>query len=794
MKVSYSWLKELVDFDWSPEELAHQLTMIGLEVDAVTPYGQGLDRILTGKVIAKHPHPRADKLSLCQVDIGGRQVRIVCGAPNVQAGQVVPVVLPGTTLPNGTVIQVATLRGETSEGMICSKKELGLADSADGIMVLPAGTAVGRKLPRAIPVTDTVLELEIGPNRPDCFSHIGIAREIRGLTGRRLKLPRQKKTGMRPPSGFTIKIEKAGDCFRYAGRLLRDLKIGQSPSWLQQRLEALGLRAINNVVDITNYVLLEYGHPLHAFDAERLAGNRIIVRRARAGESLVTIDGTECRLDSSVLVIADAEKPVALAGIMGGADSQVTERTGRILLESAYFHPTLVRKGARKLGLATEASLRFERGMDPNQAVPALNRAVDLITKVAGGVCQGGTIDVCPRPVQEARIRLRSARITRILGVDVPPGRTRTILKNLGCGVTAGGRGSLKVAVPTFRVDLTREIDLIEEVARIYQYDRIEADTRAQGSIETARHPEDTAAGAMRDRLVACGMQEVVTNSLVRAADIQRVTPQTAPVMLQNATSRDMDALRTSLLISLLPVIQWNLNRQCPDLRLFEINKVFRASGPAGPLEEKLTVAGIQTGQRYPTHWSRQPEPAEVHDLQGIVDSFLTACQVGEVSYRQGTTDFLQEAGVAVATGAETIGCLGTVQPGMLSGWGIDTAVHYFELDFQAVARALARSRVFEPLPKYPSLRRDLSLLVDRGVPVGDLLGVIRQTGSPLVCRVELFDLYQGDNIPAGQKSLAFSLEYRSDEKTLTDREADAIHQNIISVLHSTFNAQLRSL
>jgi phenylalanyl-tRNA synthetase beta chain len=795
MKVSYNWLREMIDVPWAPKELAHRLIMVGLEVAEIIERGVGLEKIVVGHVQSKEKHPQADRLSVCMVDIGTGVVQMVCGAPNVAVGQKVAVVLPGTTLPNGLEIKPAKLRGVESQGMICSEKELGLAENADGILVLPTETPTGRPLLEVLPLRDSILELELTPNRPDCFSHMGIAQEVRALTGLPLCLPLSVSVPVSAAADFKIEIENPADCSRYCGRVVHNVTVGASPFWLRNRLAAVGLRSINNVVDITNYVLMELGHPLHAFDLDRLTGNRIVVRRARANERITSLDQRAHALDPAVLVIADAQQPVALAGIMGGAATEVTSATKNLFIESACFNPTVVRQGARKLGFSTEASLRFERGMDANRTTTALDHTVALIRELdPASTCVGATIDVYPRVVEPVTIQLRHARVEHILGVTVAPDTSETILQNLGCGTTRQGSAALTVRPPTRRVDLVREIDLIEEVARIVGYDNIPPDQTAHGTIEVTRDENEAFADLVRTQLVACGYQETATNTLVRQDDTVLVTPAVPPVVVRNAISRDMDALRTSLWTGLLAAAAWNLNRQNPDVRFFEVGKVFTGSDGPAQFREEWRIAGLLSGCQARPYWQAPSgTDAGLFDLKGVVEGFCRQLGMGTVLFSPAQHAALELGGARIECQSKPIGYLGQLSPRIAGRWDIKRPIWGFELD-GGLCRQLARHTTsFVPLPKFPPLLRDLSILADRTVPVGDLVATIRQAGQPWIRNVELFDLYQGDAVPAGQRSLTFAIEYLDEEKTLNESAVESLHQKIVGALGTTHRATLRA-
>ena len=625
MNVTLNWLKAYIDFEFSATELADRLTMLGVEVESVKQLGAELDGVVVGSVSSIRPHPNADKLVLCQVDIGEtEELQIVCGAPNVREGMLAPVATIGATLPAGFTIKRARLRGETSHGMLCSEKELGLSEDAAGLMELPTDTPLGISLSEALGLDDIVFELEITPNRPDCLSMIGVAREIRAETGNTLKLPQvdfnENETDIRETTSVTI--EAPDLCPRYAARVIRGVKVGQSPAWLKHRLEAVGIGVINNIVDITNFVLMEYGQPLHAFDYHKLTENRIVVRRATAGENITTLDEVARELTPDMLVIADAEKPVALAGIMGGYDSEIIETTADVLLESAYFNPSGIRATAKALGISTEASYRFERGADPGAVLAALDRAAQLIAELAGGSICKGIVDVYPGEQPLRQIQLRPERVNFILGTALDTSEMVQILSDLGFDVKANGTGDYHVTVPTFRSDLTREIDLIEEVARVYGYDNIPT-TLPKGDIPVpAPNPSTEVRKRIKHFLFAAGMMEAINYSFCdpNCFDKIRFTdddPCRDALKLRNPLSPEMSVLRTTLIPSLLENAQHNRNHQIDTIALFEIGSVFTRNGAQ---KEPERVTGILAGQIGDGVYSNPYREPDFYDIKGLVE------------------------------------------------------------------------------------------------------------------------------------------------------------------------------
>jgi len=797
MNVTLNWLKNYIDFELSASELADRLTMLGIEVESVKHPGAELEGVVVGCVNTIKPHPNADKLVLCQVDIGKtEELQIVCGAPNVREGMHAPVATIGATLPIGLTIKRAKLRGETSHGMLCSEKELALSEDAAGLMELSTDIPVGTSLPTALGLDDTVFELEITPNRPDCLSLIGVAREIRAETGNPLKLPHidfnEDETDIREITSVTI--EAPDLCPRYAARVIRGVKVGQSPAWLQQRLESVGIGVINNIVDITNFVLMEYGQPLHAFDCHKLAENRIIVRRATAGENITTLDEMDRELTSDMLVIADAEKPVALAGVMGGYDSEITETTSDVLLESAYFNPSSIRATAKALGMSTEASYRFERGADPGIVLAALNRAAQLITELAGGSTCKGIVDVYPGQQPLTEIQLRPERVNFVLGTEIETVTMVEILKRLGFDVETSGRGQ-RVTVPTFRSDITREIDLIEEIARVYGYDNIPT-TLPKGDIPVpAPNPSAAVRKCIKHSLLAAGMMEAINYSFCdpNCFDKIRLTaddPRREVLKLQNPLSPEMSGLRTTLLPSLLENAQHNRNHQIDTIALFEIGNVFIRKGAE---KEPERVTGILAGQVGEGVYSNPYREPDFYDIKGLVERILEVC--GIVDYTLEKTDaptFHPGRNAAVLSNNKRIGIFGEAHPEVLENYDLPYKAYLFDFDMEALTDAAIFAKCFEPISVYPKVERDLAIVVDQAVLSDMPTELIYKTGGELVESVRLFDVYEGEQVPEGKKSLAYAITYHSATETLTDKAVNALHSKVVKHLNQELGAELR--
>ena len=797
MNVTLNWLKTYIDFDLSPSELADRLTMLGIEVESVKQLGAGLEGVVVGSVSSIRPHPNADKLVLCQVDVGeAEELQIVCGAPNVREDMLAPVATIGATLPTGLKIKSAKLRGETSQGMLCSEKELGLSDDAAGLMELPADTPLGTTLSEALRLDDIVFELEITPNRPDCLSLIGVAREIRAETGNPLKLPtvdlKENETDIRELTSVTI--DASDLCPRYAARVIQGVKVGESPAWLQQRLESVGVGVINNIVDITNFVLMEYGQPLHAFDYHKLAENRIVVRRAADGEQLTTLDEVERELTPDMLVIADAEKSVALAGIMGGYDSEITETTCDVLLESAYFNPSSVRATAKALGISTEASYRFERGGDPDVVIAALDRAAELITELAGGTVCEGVVDVYPGQQPLTRIQLRPERVNFVLGTTIETAEMVQILKRLDFDVETS-RDVYQVTVPTFRSDVTREIDLIEEIARVYGYDNIPT-TLPKGDIPVPPpNPKTEVHNRIKRFLLAAGMMEAVNYSFCDPNCFDKIRlnandPLRDVQKLRNPLSPEMSVLRTTLLPSLLENAQHNRNHQIDTIALFEIGGVFIQNSEQ---KEPERVAGILAGQIGEGIYSNPYRQPDFFDIKGLVEGILEVC--GIVDYTLQKTDmpiFHPGRNAEVLLDDRRIGTFGEAHPEVLENYDLPYKAYLFECDVEGLVDTAVFTKRFEPISIYPKVARDLAIVVDKEILSDMPTELIYATGGDVVESVRLFDVYEGEQVPKRKKSLAYTITYHSTTETLTDKAVNALHDKVVERLNQELGAELR--
>ncbi|OGR00707.1 MAG: phenylalanine--tRNA ligase subunit beta [Deltaproteobacteria bacterium RIFOXYD12_FULL_55_16] len=805
MKFTLNWLREYIDTDLEPTQIADHLTMLGLEVDACLPCYPELTGVVVARIAAVQPHPNADKLVLCDVDAGQERLRVVCGAPNARAGLVTALALPGAVLPGGFTIKPAKIRGEQSSGMLCSAKELGITEDQTGIMELASDLKPGQTLGLALGLVDTMIEVDLTPNRPDCASVLGIAREVGGVIGKRIKPPVEASPVLTNENlPFRVEVESAADCPRYAARLVKNVKIGPSPWWLQQRLLAVGLRPISNIVDITNFVMLEYGQPLHAFDFRKLAGGRIVVRRARSGETLATLDGSEHQLDHEMLMICDAEKPVALAGIMGGANSEVDAETCDILLESACFTAIGIRRTAGRLKLSTEASYRFERGVDPQGVPMAMERAVQLMVTLAGGEIVAGGVDYQDGVAAPAPIILRGKRTCALLGMELSLERIAAALTGIDIEVEKIAADTLRVTPPSFRVDLEREIDLIEEVARIVGYNLLPTTLPLVPMIFSEPDTLRELRKKVAETFVALGFYEAINYSFVSpqqhdllglaAGDSRRET-----VHLLNPLAEDQSVLRTTLLPGLLENLRRNVNHQSHDVRLFEIGKVFHPQGNEQP-EEPFRLAAVFSGRRHPKApvFHAGETLVDIFDVKGVMTQVLDRLRLGAaITCQAGVAGeelpFAEPGSVLAVRGGEKIlGWCGAFNQKTLKAFALKQQAFFVDLDLAALSGFSPQAKTFAVLPRFPFVKWDLALIVPEGVAAGEMLAAIHGCGEKLIERAEIFDVFQGKNIEAGKKSIAISITYRALERTLDDETVGKIQQKIIEMLISSFNGQLR--
>ena len=799
MKVPLSWLRQYVEFDISPQELAHRLTMAGVEVGEVLTTG-GWDGVYVGLVTGVRPHPNADRLRLCSVSTGGDAVEVVCGAPNVANGQKICFAGVGAHLLNThsgkhETLAAATIRGVESRGMVCSELELGLGDDHTGIIVLPDDAPVGTPLTDYL--GDTVLDLELTPNRLDCLSMLGVAHEVAALTGGRVTEPeaRYEESGVPVSDRVAISIADPDLCHRYTATLIEGVRIGPSPQWLQDRLTRAGLRPINNVVDVTNFVMLEYNQPLHAFDFDKIKRATVIVRRARQGESLTTLDGVERKLATEHLVIADAQDAIGLGGVIGGASSEIGESTTSVLLESATFNGPNNRQTAQSLDLRTEATLRFEKGLRPELAPIALRRATGLIQEVAGGRVAPGIVDVFPGDPPDANVPLTISRLRQVLGMELDLEAAQAVLDSLGFSWEADGAEALNVTVPYWRNDVTIEDDLVEEVVRTIGYDQVPTVMLSTPIPFQPPSPERDLRERVKDLLAATGIQEVINYPLVSRQDLERVEAwddQLPPMAVANPMSAAHQYLRTTLYASLLSTLAANQGHGAGPFRLFEAGRVFRPRTGDLPQEAEM-VTGVLAGRRNESSWLADDGEMDFYDAKGVVDWLLE--KLGAVAeYAPGAHPTLHPGRCAVVKcGDVELGFVGEVHPAVRERLGLDAdPVAAFELDLaQLLAAVPGSDRQFAPLPRYPVATRDLALIVPSDVPAARVNEIIRR--HRLVEHAELFDVFSGRNLPPGVKSLAFHVYFRANDRTLTNDEVNRSLDGLLRTLQREVNASLRS-
>jgi len=799
MRISLSWLREFVDIDQTPAAVAESLTMAGLEVEGLEHRAQNLNDVTAARIMDIRPHPGADRLSICQLDAGKEEVSVVCGAPNIRKGDLAPLALPGTTLPNGMVIKESRIQGEISHGMLLAEDEMGLTDDHTGIMILPDDLTPGQPLSSALDLEDWILEVSLSPNRIDCASIVGIAREIGALTNKKIKMPEIhfEESDLLIEDLARVAILDSQGCPRYTAGLVDHVKIGPSPFWMRYRLHVSGIRSINNVVDITNYILIELGQPLHAFDYHRLAEGRIVVKRAENNQVFTTLDNQPRYLDDRMLVICDGKEPVALAGIMGGLNSEITEDTATVLIESAYFDPAMIRRSSKELSLTTEASYRFERGIDIQGVDLALKRSLMLIAQLAEGDIAKGVIDCYPRPWSPPKITLRVDRANEILGTGIDMKQMADHLSSLNMAVKVVSKDQMEVSPPSFRVDITREADLVEEVARLFGYNNIPVTLPAIRPAE-----EDVLELLLRDRiksiLVGIGFSEVITYSFIspKSADIMGAGENSnlrSFVRLLNPLSQDQSVMRTSLIPGLLSTVRINSLRDQNDIRVFEWGKAYIKRDGELPQEKQVLVALI-TGLGSRQEWYQEPREADFFDIKGVAEDILEELGIGGAEYKRSSPKEgldPREYARIFHSGSE-IGAIGQVSRDVLEGYGVEKKAFILELYIEALLSLVVWVKNFTPMAKFPSVRRDISIVVDRSLDSAMIVSIVKKMGNGLVESVDIFDAYQGKGIAPQERALAVRISYRSKERTLTDDEVNEIHGGIIDEIRRQTGGRLR--
>ena len=799
MKISNNWLKDYIKTDLSSEKIGAFLTDIGLEVEGIEKYESvkgSLEGIVVGKVLTCEQHPNADKLKITTVEVGsGKILNIVCGAPNVAAGQTVPVAVVGTKIydKKGSFFEIAKakIRGEVSEGMICAEDELGLSDDHGGIMVLDEETyKIGEPFAKYFSLTnDEVYEIGLTPNRTDAMSHYGVARDLQAfLSNNGVKSEFEKIStaivSTEGEHGFELEVEDSALCPRYIGAIIENVKIAPSPAWLQDRLKAIGLSPINNVVDITNYILHGLGQPLHAFDADKISGKKVKVGVNEAGTKFTTLDGIERTLNGSEIIIKDGNnQPMCIAGVFGGSESGVSEETKTIFLESAYFNPVAIRKAAKSHGLNTDASFRFERGVDPNNTRTAITQAIKLIEEITGGKKIGSLLEHYPNKIEDAKIIFRYSKLDQILGVKIHREKIKEILKSLEIKAVNDIADGLELAVPAYRADVTREIDVIEEILRIYGYNKVDAPQKISFTpVKLSFDDQDALENSWARTLQSNGFNEVMNNSLTSVKD------ETNAVKLLNPLSKELTFMRKSLLEGLLENTIYNINRKNQDIKFFELGKIYHKKEK---YEERKQLAILISGRTYSENWLMPKSASDFYMLKAYVKVLFDKLnlETEEISLED---DRFGDALEIISKG-NTIARLGKVSPKLLKEYDIDQDCFYAEIEIETVQKLRSKENFkFVDIPKFNKIRRDLALLVDKNVNYAELYKLAKKNPSKYLKNINLFDVYEGKNLPDGKKSYALSFELLNEEKTLEDKDITAVMDSLIKNFKKEFNAELR--
>ena len=804
MKISYNWLKEYVDFDLSPQELADRLTIHGLEVDEVVQVGSDFDNVVVGHVTEVKEHPNADRLKLCTVDAGDEELQIVCGAPNVDEGQMVPVAKVGAVLPvtldDGSFLKIrkAKIRGEHSRGMICAEDELGIGEDHSGIMVLDGELKPGQPFTDVIPPTrDHIIDIELTPNRPDASSHLGVARDIAAFLETELRKPviDLPEEPLSIADQIDISIKNELKCHRYVGVLIKDVTITESPQWLQAQLKNLGLRPVNAIVDATNFVLHEMGQPLHAFDFDLLADRKIVVQDFDEEVEFETLDHVKRKVPAGSLFICDGEQPVAIAGVMGGLNSEINDDTTNVLLESAYFDPASIRRTSKQLGLQTDSSYRFERGIDPNMTLNAAWRCATMIAEMTGGTLVPGFEDVHPITTKPRELTLRRSYLNRVLGTELTMKAAAGVLANLGLEVTELSDDSATLLVPTFRPDLEREIDLVEEVGRIYDYNNIPLPDGFSIHEVTPLKQQESIQQRVKHAVSNLGFREIYTNSLLSEEAASHYAEEDRLIHTLNPISKDQAVLRTSMVHGFLSTVAYNMNRGQKQLRLFELGHVFEKSDGDGTYfegyREQVKLSIGLAGLKHDEHWRTELTSYTVFDLKGPVRAFLSQLRLLDGI----TTEADDEHTLRYHHNGILIGELTRIDDELASYYDIELPAFMAEFSLDRISEILTGQppQSFDAIPKYPSFAFDLALVVAKNVPAGDLMQTIKQQASERLQNIDIFDVFEGGSLEKGTKSIAFRLAFRDSEKTLTIEDVQPVIDKVLAKLESEHAATLRS-
>lgn len=810
MRVSLNWLREYISVDLAPARISDELTMAGLEVDAVEQRYDYLDNVVVSKVVEVKKHPNADKLSVCKVDAGQEELlQIVCGAPNVKEGMRVPCALPGAVLPGDFKIKKGKLRGEVSQGMLCSAAELRLASDASGIMDLEGDLEAGTPIETALKLDDTAFEIDLTPNRPDCLSMIGVAREIGAFTepNQKVRLPDFKlpedKIGNESIHDYAaVEIMDPDLCPRYAAGLLFDVKIEPSPFWLREKLESVGLTPINNVVDITNFVMMETGQPLHAFDFDEVAKSKIIIRRAGSDKDFRTLDSKDHKLESDMLMICDGERPVALAGVMGGENSEISDKTTRVLVESAYFNPVSIRKTAKITGIATDASHRFERGVDPEGTVNALNRAVGLIAQIGGATIARDIIDEYPQKHEPVEIEVNTDALNTRLGTRFNTEEIKQILEAVEFDIKITGENMLKVGVPSFRVDVTRPEDLSEEVARLWGYNNIETSYPQVPAKGRELNPRIILRKKIRQIMTGFSFTEAINYNFINENSCDRLNladddDKRNVETILNPISDQMSVLRSSLIPGLLDTMKKNNSQQEETLKLFELGKIFFATRKGDLPVELERVAALMTGNRSEQNWFSKKAAFDFFDLKGVVEGFFDALMIEPLTFEKVVPNeypYLNKGEAAnIMCGKAVIGVIGKISDTVLKNFGLKQDAYVFDLDLATIESLMPEAVTAVTLPRFPAISRDITIIVDKNVTAGSILSTVTEIAQKekLVESVSLFDLFEGGSLENDKKSMSIRVVYRAEDKTLKDKNIKKIHAKISNTLLEKFSAHL---
>lgn len=799
MKVSYYNLKKLVDFDYSPEDLSARITQLGLEVSSIDSIGENLQNIFVGKVIEKKSHPSADKLSVCRVDTAGKVYDVVCGAPNVAEGQIVSIAVPGAVLPGGHKITIAKIRGIQSEGMICSEKELGLGDDATGIMVLDDSFEIGSQLCDVAGLRDWIIEIDLTPNRPDCLSLLGVAREIGVISNSDVRKPDLSPFNVDLNKEDTIKvtIDDADLCENYSAYIIRGVKVASSPFWLVNAVEKLGMRSINNIVDVTNYILVEMGHPLHAFDLKKIKGAEIVVRRAKSGENIITLDKKERVLDDSMLVIADAEDPIAIAGVMGGAESEVDENTSDILLEGAYFNPVSVRKTSKKIGLSTEASYRFERGTDRIGFKDALKRAAYLIAGFGKAASISDLIENNAKDYEKKSISCNIDRINSYLGIEVSAEQMLDILEKLQITIRERDGSNLLLEPPSFRIDLDIEEDIVEEIARVYGYDEIPMIYPGSEFVEYEVNKKLFFSQITQDILAGAGFYDTMSCSLLSMSATESIPSffiegNHQAVCVMNPISEMQHALQTSLVPNLLNIVSLNSKNRVKNIKIFEIANVFIPTGD-GESDEKLVLGLSVSGNTENYFWGKDSNKWDFFSFKGFLEDYFDVLGIKWLSFSSFELPYCHPGRTAcLLLGKKRLGYLGQIHPMKAKELDIDKDTFIAEFDASMMIQSMNIKGSYTPLPKYPASERDLAIVVGKDVSYQKINSTLNQSLPGLLEDFMLVSTYEGEQIGDGKASLNFRMRYRSVEKTLKDKEVDSMHNKLAQILVENLGCELR--